>query len=310
MPKSMSTIQGYAGEELTNLSRVDFTKCTSLPSLGHNAFTNIRKDCQILVPVDLYSECLLDENWMLYEEHLVPYAEHTLVKENNRESNMIEYNTTLDFDFTAIKFGSDMSTATVDVTFANNLMSVTNITKEASSELLGNIRVTIGDLGLEGDEVVTITITSGDYVYTKSYTVKIYAELPTKWTVESVGATYGFKLNNNGYYESENKGIPSSYAICKVNIENSIGANVFIDCINFAESKYDYGLLSTLNTTLSSSTSADSSSSLQKSFKGLQSATVQTVEYGAVEGYIYIKFIKDYSGDSNNDTLQFRVRFE
>ena len=84
-----------------------------------------------------------------------------------------------------------------------------------------------------------------------------------------------------------------------------------MDCINYAENNYDYGNLSNIDTTLTLSSSADSSN-VFKSFKGSNSANVQTVDYGILtEGnyYIYIKFIKDSSQSSNNDTLQFKVRF-
>ena len=70
-------------------------------------------------------------------------------------------------------------------------------------------------------------------------------------------------------------------------------------------------LISNVDTTLTLSSSADSSN-VFKSFKGSNSANVQTVDYGILTGgdhYIYIKFIKDGSGNNYNDTLQFKVRF-
>ena len=130
------------------------------------------------------------------------------------------------------------------------------------------------------------------------------------FTVSSVsGASYGFTLSN-GYFESTNKGVNSTYAICKVTITNPAGLNVYMDYINYAESNYDYGLVSKLNTTLSSSTSADSSSYTQLNCKGQSSSSVKTLNLGAVEGYIYVKFIKDSSTHSYNDSFKFTIRFE
>lgn len=132
---------------------------------------------------------------------------------------------------------------------------------------------------------------------------------PSTWSVVAVsGAQYGFELNSNGYYESKNKGINYSYALCKVIIDNPGKKNVYVDCINYAETTYDFGILSNINTTLTLSYKADSSN-VKHSFEGYQMATVQTVEYGAVSGYIYIKYIKDESNGNNYDTLQFKVRF-
>ena len=50
-----------------------------------------------------------------------------------------------------------------------------------------------------------------------------------------------------------------------------------------------------------------------KSFDSESSADVQTVDYGVLdegEHYIYIKYRKDGSAASGNDSLQFKVRFE
>ena len=135
--------------------------------------------------------------------------------------------------------------------------------------------------------------------------------LPT-YTITNRSSTYGFYLNNNNYYESNNKGKSSSYAVCRVTINAPNEAKMYIDCINYAESTYDFGLLSKLNTSLALSNSADSSSKVQKSFSGSQSASIQTVSYTIPKGtnFIDIKYRKDSSVNSNNDSLQFKIRFE
>lgn len=132
------------------------------------------------------------------------------------------------------------------------------------------------------------------------------------YTVEPVsGASYGFALNSNGYYESQNKGYSNSAALCKVTIENSLYQEVIFDCINYAESTYDFGILSKVGVALSTGYNEDSSSSVQKSFSGSQSASVQSVSYGPIASgsVIYVKYKKDSSMNQNNDSLQFKVRF-
>ena len=140
-----------------------------------------------------------------------------------------------------------------------------------------------------------------------------YIQPAAKGVSDVSGASYGFVMNDNGYYESNNKGVNSSAALCKVTF-NTFGIyHLYIDCINYAESNYDYGLLSNLDTTLSTSTTADSSSKVFYDFKGKQSASVVTVDYGEIaagEHFIYIKFLKDSSQHNNNDSLQFKLRFE
>lgn len=131
------------------------------------------------------------------------------------------------------------------------------------------------------------------------------------WTVEAIsGASYGFELNSNNYYESKNKGVDNSYAICRVKLNLSTKARVIFNCINYAESNYDYGLLGNVDTALTLSASADSN--VAKSFKGSSQSAVQTFVYSIEEGehFIDVKFIKDGSASNNNDTLQFTVEIQ
>lgn len=132
------------------------------------------------------------------------------------------------------------------------------------------------------------------------------------WTVEAIsGASYGFELNSNNYYESKNKGNDNSYAICRVKLNLSTKARVIFNCINYAESNFDYGLLGNVDTALTLSASADSN--VAKSFKGSSQSTIQIFAYSAIpegEHFIDVKFIKDRSDSMHNDTLQFTVEIQ
>jgi hypothetical protein len=148
------------------------------------------------------------------------------------------------------------------------------------------------------------------FVFTRSIDVEVLAELQAStYTVENIsGVTYGFELNDAGYYESTNKGVQSSFAYCKINISNMMGYPVYIDCISYGENNYDYGLLSAVNTELSKDINTGT---YLHSMKGLSSPNVNTYEYLDAIGdcYITVKYRKDSSGDNNKDTLQFKVRF-
>lgn len=141
---------------------------------------------------------------------------------------------------------------------------------------------------------------------------RIKKKKPSTWAVEAIsGASYGFELNSSGYYESKNKGIDNSYAICRVKLNLSTKAKVIFNCINYAENNYDYGLLGNVNTALTLNASADSN--VAKSFKGSSQSAVQTYTYTSVaegEHFIDVKFIKDGSNSNNNDTLQFTVEIQ
>lgn len=123
------------------------------------------------------------------------------------------------------------------------------------------------------------------------------------------GASYGFALNSNGYYESNNKGVDNSAAVCRVNIHAAKACTVTFKCINYAESNYDFGLLGVIDKELNTGYS-DTSTNVQKSFKGSSKSSVQTYAYtnvAAGDHFIDVKYCKDSSQSSNNDTLQFKV---
>lgn len=128
------------------------------------------------------------------------------------------------------------------------------------------------------------------------------------YSVDSLGTTYGFALNDNGYYESQNKAKGNSFAICRVSLDVKETCNVIFNTINYAESNYDYGWLGNLDEPLGTSTAVDSN--VKKNFKAEHSdAAVNVVYEGVTPGnhFIDIKFIKDGSGNKFNDSLQFKV---
>ena len=130
-------------------------------------------------------------------------------------------------------------------------------------------------------------------------------------TVSQFG-TYGFELNDNGYYESTNKGIANSAAVSKVTITVVSPQHLYFDCINYAEGSYDFGILSIIDHLLATSNTIDNQT-VFKSFSGLSSPDVQTVDYGIIEAgtySIYVKYRKDNTDNANNDSLQFKVRCE
>ena len=122
------------------------------------------------------------------------------------------------------------------------------------------------------------------------------------------GASYGFALNSSGYYESNNKGVNNSAAVCRVNLKLAAKSNITFTCINYAESNYDFGLLGKVDSALGTTYTVDSS--VAKSFKGSSQSGTQTYTYSNVaagEHFIDVKFRKDSSASSNNDSLQFKI---
>lgn len=172
-----------------------------------------------------------------------------------------------------------------------------------------SVDMTSYEWDFEGEHSIYV-VGIGEGVAKNESNIAIFDNLKPTYSVESVsGASYGF-VQSGDYYVSQNKGVPSSYAICKVLLNCPVDCTATFNCINYAESNYDFGILSTLDHTLTLSYSVDSSN-VYKSFKGSNSSSVQSVNYTvpAGEHFVYVKFRKDGSVNSGNDTLQFNVTF-
>ena len=132
------------------------------------------------------------------------------------------------------------------------------------------------------------------------------------WSVESVGASYGFNYNSStGYWVSNNKGNHSTAAVCKLVIQNKARKTVTMTYINSGEANYDFGIVSKVNTTLLLNSTDDSN--YFASFKGSSATTAKDLILTDAKNYdscwYYIKFRKDGSASSGNDTLQFKISF-
>jgi hypothetical protein len=138
-------------------------------------------------------------------------------------------------------------------------ISVSNIQSNVD-----NISFNITSYDVEDEVDITITAAYNNTTFMKIINLLIQ-RAPT-YTVENLNTDYTFVLNSNGYYESNNKNKDNTFAICKVNIDAPYDCKMYVDCINYAESKYDFGILSNLNTELSFKNTEDTGSAVKKSF--------------------------------------------
>ena len=131
-------------------------------------------------------------------------------------------------------------------------------------------------------------------------------------TVTNISTTYGFTINDNGYYESNNKKKANSWALCKITISAPQAFTLTIPYISSGESNYDYGIFGQLDTELANSSTDDgatNSAKVKLNCKGQSSTAVKQVSYDIPTGehFIEIKYRKDSGGDQDNDSLQFKI---
>ena len=182
------------------------------------------------------------------------------------------------------------------------------IDKQINSE---KIIITLTGTNLEGTSEITISLKEGEKIQNAIINIENLAFVPEDSLVieQDPQADYGFVLNNDGYWESQNQGVNNSYAMCIVRVSASGNKLLRFDCINYAESTYDYGVFSNIDEMLSYSYEVDNN--YYHSFRGSQSPQIQTVTYdiGLGEYFICIKFRKDQSQHTGNDSLQFKAYF-
>ena len=171
------------------------------------------------------------------------------------------------------QFLTDPSTGNYTVDWVNGVASEGTFTKNQSAtwDVVGNNGVP-----------------TGWTILTRSYSV----EIPTD-------VTYGF-IDDGEYYVSANKGIDNSFSYCILHFNGY--EKLTIETVQNSESGYDYGLLSNLDSYMSKSNSTGNQ--LYQIPNG-----TNTYEYTTDGGehFITIKYKKDGSASSGDDTLKFRI---
>ena len=71
VPSSVTKIGMNAFKNCYGVAYYDFSKHTSIPTLGSNAFVGIASDCKILVPASLVDAWKSSTNWSAYADYIV-----------------------------------------------------------------------------------------------------------------------------------------------------------------------------------------------------------------------------------------------
>lgn len=198
-----------------------------------------------------------------------------------------------------------------DVTYAVTINNYSTATATADP-----IEVNSGaSSDIKINDISGLTITDNNIDITSQFTQQ--QEEAESYTVENIG-NYGFSLNTNNYYQSNNKGINKSAAVCRVHFYVPVAATITFTFINYAEQGYDFGVFGNIDTALntnyypagsSGATISDTNYKLACNSSTYNSSSTKTLTYQMTAGehYIDVKFSKDDESAANNDTLQFKV---
>ena len=287
----------------------DFSGCKSIPVLSSSSGLNsLNSTTAIYVPRSLYYEWKKATNWAAYASKIKSKGEGIGAFNG---VGKLTYNETATLN---ANYVSDTEPTNITITASNpDALEIGQYTIDNTAK---TITIPVTAKSVTDTVTVTLSATFKDGVQSRTLSIKIKESFKTpSFTVTDVeGASYNFVLNDAGYYESTNKGVVNSAALCKLNITDlEDTTKVIFDCINSGEANYDYGMISKINTTLGTTNSEDSASNLFVSFKGESSTNVFTKSYpinNVAACFFTLKYRKDSGGDQGNDSLQFKVRFE
>lgn len=162
-------------------------------------------------------------------------------------------------------------------------------------------------------DLVGITNIQGVILKDNNADVSSQISLPAnEYTVTSQvsGASYGFTLNTNNYYESTNSGHGNSAAVCRVNFDFETTCNVTIEYINSGESpNYDYGIFGNIDSSLGTTYTKDSNTfkSCNTDEDNLETPQILVYSIPSGEHFIDIKYRKDQYTNEGNDSLQWKI---
>ena len=161
-----------------------------------------------------------------------------------------------------------------------------------------NFTNTVQNLGLEGK-------TSGVLNNHKYDTGKLLTDiLEIKYTNSAEGSTYGFS-SDGAILTSTNAGTYSSFSYAKISFTLDAATELVLKCRSYGENRYDFGLVSKIDTELAKSTAADSTALY--SFQDKSSPNWVDVSFGTVSAgshYFTIKYVKDSGGNSGDDNFK------
>lgn len=263
-----------------SLEAINITGVKSVPKIGNDTFASISPYVQIGVPSNLYDEFFTNEKWSAVKNKLIPLAAPDMAPPA----------------FIGISIVGNGRVS-------NSRVSVNDTFHRAASFWFPPTSVEHN-----------ITPASGyrlDALYDNDVNV---TSLTTRTTIDHMlysidkvapGAEYGFDLDSDGWYVSQNKGIQNSYARCRIHYSVLGTTMITIKLINYAEGNFDFGVVGKLNADLTNF------SSDKIKWDGRQHNSSYPVNLGISipdgTGFIDIAFKKDGSTDKYNDTLKFKI---
>lgn len=154
--------------------------------------------------------------------------------------------------------------------------------------------------------IASLTLTASEETVTENVpTDEVVGEYPSYILEFANGYPFEF---SEGWYVSGNAEVDVSYSWGKIEFNFAEETVVALECVNYGETTFDYGMISELDTTLEESITEDTSG-IFHSFKGEHSLDTVTflLTVPAGDHFICVKYIKDSSRSNSPDHFKIRA---
>jgi hypothetical protein len=302
------------GSGVTSIGNYAFKSCSGLkeiiclsimpPTIGDCTFYSIKTKGTLIVPASASNNY---SNWMKTTQYYLGYYNWT-IKEDFIPLECIslvitandvrgEDTTTLIY-YTALANGVDsMGNPLTNITVTGT--TVSNVFPQNTSETKTVERViTFEYLGM----TASTTITQGVW---KPQVYEI--DLNSNWQLSTTITNPDSSLYDGVYQSHSNKGVPNSAAVMYIDITGYENFKLYIR--SYAESNYDYVMVSQLDQTITSGTSYSNTTLVKAHTRGSQSSgttisNYKLVEFTGIDGgdhRITVLYRKDSSSNSGDD---------
>ena len=290
------TVMSYMFNSCAKLEKIDITKYNMTSSSNTNyLFSNCYSLKSIIIRS--FGSYSLNSNAFTGCYHILGTTNSTYNPKGDRDGYIYVPSEMVNTLKTATNWSSNANQIAPIFGFASN--------KEEYGSITSNIN--------SNNETVLTAVSNEGYKFSKWIKGLLKPELVLRnsnsLTISDVeGASYNFTLNDNGYYQSANKGVGSSYAIGRfyftISEENQ---GIELECINSGENGYDYGTIGKVDTALPLSTSDGSPYYNFKNVSSREPKKIFFKDLSIGEHFIDVKFRKDSGSNQGDDMLSVKA---
>lgn len=301
VPPSVQNINNGVFAYCSGLKKILFVQHTSIPSLSSaDAFIKISNDCEIVVPQSLYSNWKSATNWSSIAEHIhsdyTPtectslYITSQDVGGRSTVANINWFATTNGLDYNSNVLENIEVTGTdISEPFPQNTSYTDTVERTISYTYMG--------------VTATTTITQGVWV-DSGYTLNLN---DGQWGLSETIPNPDTTLYDGVYQSVKSKGIDNGYDTMYIDILGYETFKLYIR--SYAESNYDYVMVSQLDKTINGSTSYSDTTLVKAHTRGNQQSGTAIGNYTLVEftgidsgeHRITVVYRKDGSSASGDD---------